>query len=120
MDQDWMKKRTKDFAKRIIKLCRALPNARDARLIGDQMFRAGTSVGANYRSACRGRSRADFIAKLGITLEEADECLYWLEILAETKVVNAERLKPLMREGDEIIAILVSSINTAKSSKLRS
>ena len=71
-----MKTRTKDFAKRVIKLCRALPDGREYRRIGDQLFRAETSVGANYRAACRGRSKADFTAKLGMVLEEADESLY--------------------------------------------
>ena len=117
MDQQEMKKRTKEYAKRILKLCRALPETREERLIGDQLFRAGTSVGANYRSACRARSKADFVAKLGIVLEEADESLYWLEIVSETNFLNSNSLKPLIMEGNQIVAILVSSINTAKRSK---
>ncbi len=76
MDQTMMKKRTKEFAKQIIAFCKQLPETREGRLIGNQIFRSGTSVGANYRAACRGRSKADFIAKLGIALEEADETLY--------------------------------------------
>ena len=76
-----MRRRTEEFAKRAINACRQLPNTREGRLIGDQLFRSGTSVGANYRAACRARSKADFISKLGIVLEEADESLYWLEIL---------------------------------------
>jgi four helix bundle protein len=71
-------------------------------------------VGANYRAACRARSKADFIAKLGIVLEEADESLYWLEILAEAQIVRAELLAPLMNEADELVAIFVTSLNTAK------
>ena len=114
MDQEQMKIRTKEFAKRVITLCRQLPNTREAQLIGNQLFRSGTSVGANYRAACRARSKAEFIAKLGIVLEEADESLYWLEILAETEIVKAELLAPLMNEADELVAILVASLKTAK------
>ncbi len=109
-----MKRRTKEFAKRVIKLCRRLPNTRDGRLIGNQLFRSGTSVGANYRAACRARSKAEFVAKLGIVLEEADESLYWLEILTETQVMKAELLASLMEEADELIAMFVSSLKTAK------
>ena len=114
MDQEQMKRRTKEFAKRVIKLCRRLPNTRDGRLIGNQLFRSGTSVGANYRAACRARSKAEFVAKLGIVLEEADESLYWLEILTETQVMKAELLASLMEEADELIAMFVSSLKTAK------
>ncbi len=114
MDQEEMKNRTKEFAKRVINLCRQLPETREGRLIGNQIFRSGTSVGANYRAACRGRSKAEFIAKLGIVLEEADETLYWLEILSETKVVKANLLKPLMKEADELVGIFVASLKTAK------
>jgi len=114
VDQEEMKKRTKDFAKRVINLCRQLPETREGRLIGNQIFRSGTSVGANYRAACRGRSKAEFIAKLGIVLEEADETLYWLEILSETKIVKANLLKSLMKEADELVGIFVASLKTAK------
>lgn len=119
MDQEEMRRRTKEFAKRVIALCRQLPNTREGRLIGDQLFRAGTSVGANYRAACRARSKADFISKLGIVLEETDESLYWLEILSETRVVKADLLAPLMAEARELVAIFVSSLSTAKASKLK-
>ena len=114
MDQEEMKKRTKDFAKRVINLCRQLPETREGRLIANQIFRSGTSVGANYRAACRARSKADFIAKLGIVLEETDESLYWLEILSETQIVKADLLEPLMEEASELVAIFVTSIKTAK------
>jgi len=87
----------------------------EAKLIGNQVFRSGTSIGANYRAACRGRSRADFISKLGIVLEETDETVYWLEILAETGIVSAELLAPLAKECRELLAIFVASLNTAKS-----
>src|SRR4030042_7202422 len=114
MDQERMKMRTKEFAKQVINLCRQLPNTREGQLIGNQFFRAGTSVGANYRAACRARSKADFISKLAIVLEETDESLYWLEILAENKIVNSKLLTDLINEAKELIAIFVSSLNTAK------
>jgi len=109
-----MKGRTKEFAKKVIFLCRELPRSQEGRLIGGQVFRSGTSVGANYRAACRGRSRADFVSKLGIALEEADETLFWLEILLETKGVGTEQLLPLMQEARELMAILIASLNTAR------
>ena len=114
MDVEELKRRTKEFAKRIIQLCRKLPDSREGTLIGKQLFRAGTAVGANYRAACRGRSKADFISKLGIVLEEADESQYWLEIIAETEIMKAELLAPLIQEAGELVAIFVSSLNTAK------
>ena len=117
MDQTEMKRRTKEFAKDIIKLCRKLPNNREGRLIGDQIFRSGTSVAANYRSACRGRSKAEFISKLSIVEEEADETLFWLEVIIEMKVFNYDKLEELMKENDEILAIVVASIRTAKKNK---
>ena len=99
MNQQEMKTRTKQYAKRIIKLCRSLPETHEGRIISDQLFRAGTSVGANYRAACRARSRADFISKLGVVLEEADESLYWLEIISETKQIHPSLLDSIMKEG---------------------
>lgn len=115
-----MKTRTKEFSKRVIGLCRQLPQTPEARLIGNQIFRSGTSVGTNYRAACRGRSKADFIAKLGIALEEADESLYWLEILVETGIAHAELVAPVMKEANELVAILVASLNTSKRGNLQS
>jgi four helix bundle protein len=114
MNQEQMKVRTKEFAKQTISLCRQLPSTQEGRLIGGQFFRSGTSVGANYRAACRARSKADFISKLGIVLEETDESLYWMEILNENKIVNSKFLVELMKEAKELIAIFVSSLNTAK------
>jgi len=114
MDKEEMKKRTKEFAKRIIKLCRALPDNREGRLIGNQIFRSGTSIASNYRAACRARSAAEFISKLGIVEEEADETLFWLEIIQEMNILKAEQVDSLMRENDEIVAIVVSSIKTVK------
>ena len=117
MDREEMKVRTKEFAKRIIKLCRKLPENSEGRLIGNQIFRSGTSVGANYRAACRARSKAEFISKLAIVEEEADETLYWLELILEMKILPTELLGLLMKENDEIIAIIVSSIKTVKRKK---
>jgi len=114
MNPDEMKKRTKEFAKRVINLCRKLPQTEEARLVRNQLFRAGTSAGSNYRAACRGRSKADFISKLGIVLEEADESLYWTEIIVETNIMKADLLTSLMEEANELIAIFVCSLNTAK------
>lgn len=118
MTSEQMKKRTKEFAKSIIAVCRKIPNTREGNLINNQLFRAGTSVGANYRAACRGRSKAEFISKIGIVLEEADECLYWMELLTETNIMEYKVLDQVMKEANELVAIFVSSINTAKKRKL--
>ena len=112
-----MKTRTKQSAMQIIKLCRLLPRTREGRLLGDQLFRAGTSVAANYRAACRARSKAGFIAKLGIVEEEADESLFWLELIQELELCQDKLVQSLMKEGNEILAIVVSSINTARSNR---
>ena len=117
MDQNEMKRRTKEFAKEIILLCRRLPNNREGRLIGDQIFRSGTSIAANYRSACRARSKAEFISKLSIVEEEADETLFWLEVINELEIFQYPKLDLLMKENNEIISIVVASINTAKKNK---
>ena len=110
-----MKGRTKQFALRVIRVVQSLPERnRAAEVIGRQLLRASTSVGANYRAACRAKSRADFIHKLGTVEEEADESLYWMELLIESGLIGAEKLKSLMQEGDEILAIVVASINTAR------
>ncbi len=110
-------KRTKECALRIIKLVEALPRRRTAEVLGRQLLRSGTSVGANYRSACRAKSTADFISKMGIVEEEADESLYWMELLIEAGIVKSENLESLMKEVDELLAITVASIKTAKKRK---
>jgi len=115
VNENDLKKRTKQFGLRVIRLVESLPNAQTARTIGNQLLRSGMSVGANYRAACRGRSKADFIAKAGISLEEADECLYWMEMLQEAGIVPTEKLKDLMKEADELVAIFTTSIKTAKT-----
>ncbi|MEO8286845.1 MAG: four helix bundle protein [Chloroflexota bacterium] len=113
-----LKKRTKAFALRVIKLTNALPRERSADIIGRQLLRCGTSVGANYRSACRAKSAADFIAKMTIVEEEADESLYWMELLVESNLVPQVKLADLMKEADEIVSIIVASIKTARSHKV--
>lgn len=106
--------RTKQFALRVIRLVESLPNKRSADVIGKQLLRSATSVGANYRAARRGRSVAEFRAKLGIVEEESDECLYWLELLGESGLVRPELLSNLTQEANEILAMTVASIRTAK------
>ncbi len=109
-----LKNRTKKFALRIIKLSEALPNTRAANVIVNQMLRSATSIGANYRAACRARSKADFISKIIVVEEEADETLYWLEIIMESELMQYDRLKHLMKEADELVAIFTSSGKTTK------
>jgi len=110
-----LKRRTKAYALRVMRLCDAIPNTPAGRVIRGQLLRAGTSVGANYRAACRAKSPADFIAKMGIVEEEADESLFWMELLVEGELLPNERLAELMTEGDELVAIFVASINTARA-----
>ncbi|MFZ5915469.1 MAG: four helix bundle protein [Chloroflexota bacterium] len=114
MDKEQFQARTKGLALRLIKLVGALPQNPTGWVIGRQILRSGTSVGANYRAACRARSTADMIAKLKIVEEEADETLYWLELLIEAQIMPEERLKPLMAETDEILAMTVASIKTLR------
>ena len=116
MNEEQLKNRTKEYAKNIIRLCRKLPNDREGRLIGNQMFRSGTSVAANYRAACRGRSKAEFISKLAIVEEEADETMFWLELIKEMSICKVPLVEDLIKESNEIIAITVSSIRTVKKS----
>lgn len=104
-----LKDRTKQFAIRIIKLFRSLPKTDEARIVGKQVLRSGTSVGANYRAVCRARSTAEFISKIGIVVEEADETVFWLELLIETGIVSAKLLTPLLEEANEILAIVAAS-----------
>lgn len=99
-----------------MKLIDSLPNTVSGRAIAGQLVRAGTSVGANYRSACRGRSKAEFTAKLGTVVEEADECCFWLELIMDGDLIPRNRVEPLHQEANELTAIFVSSIRTAKSS----
>jgi len=113
VNADDFKKRTKRFALRILKLVEALPNTVSGRTIGGQLVRSGTSVGSNYRAACRGRSRAEFIAKLGIVEEEADESAYWLELIIEGALLNAPLVQPLLDEANELTRMTSKSRVTA-------
>ena len=117
MDQNELKIRTKKFALRVIKLVEALPHTRTADTLGRQLLRAGTSVGANYRAACRARSAADFTSKMGIVEEEADESVYWMELIVDSGIIKIEKLRRLIAEANELTAIAVASIKTARRGK---
>jgi len=112
-----LKKRTKAFALRILKLVDALPKTTAGRALSSQIVRSGTSIGANYRAACRAKSTADFIAKMAIVEEEADETLFWLELLEESELLPAAKLTAIKQEADELIAITVTSIKTARRNR---
>lgn len=112
---DEFRDRTKKFALRIIKLYQSLPKTEEARIIGKQLLRSGTSIGANYRSATKGRSEKEFLSKLSISNEEADETCYWIELLIESKIVEEARLKELYNESVEISKILAVSRKTLLS-----
>jgi four helix bundle protein len=114
MNEPDLKKRTKAFALRVLKLVDALPKTTSGRALAAQLVRSGTSVAANYRAARRAKSTAHFLSKLGDVEEEADETLFWLEFLEESEIVPTKRLSALKQEADELIAIIVASINTAK------
>ena len=117
-NQSDLKRRTKAFALRILKLVDALPKTTTGRALASQIVRSGTSVAANYRAACRARSTADFIAKMGIVEEEADETLFWLELLEESDLVTAAKLTAIKEEANELIAITVASIKTARRNRI--
>jgi four helix bundle protein len=108
------KQRTRDFANRVINLAESLPNTRAADVIARQIIKSGTSVAANYRSACRARSPADFQSKLGIVEEEADETAFWLEMISDRGYVKPTRLAPLLNEANEILSMVVASIRTSR------
>ena len=112
-----LKVRTKAFALRVVRLVRALPRDRAADVIGNQLLRSATSVGANYRAARRAKSPADFIAKMKIVEEEADESVYWLELLSEGELVPGDRLADLLAEANELVAITVAAIKTARNDR---
>src|SRR2546429_4714299 len=104
---------TKAFGLRILKLVDHLPRSTSGRAIGNQLVRSGTSIGANYRAACRSRSRAEFAAKLGIVAEEADETVYWLELVRDGNLLPANKLAELLQEADELTAIFTSGRRTS-------
>ena len=107
--------RTKQFALRIIKMCGSLPNSRAGRILGNQVFRSGTSVGANYREAYRARSRAEFISKLGDCQKELEETIYWMELLADSGTIKAAKLTLLLTEANELMAIFSSMIKSSRN-----
>jgi len=116
MTREEMKQRTKTYANLVVKLCSSLPGNWIAQTLGKQLLRSGTSVGANYRAVCRAKSNPDFIHKLRIVEEECDESLFWMELLVDNNLVKASRLQSLMKEADELLAIVVSSAKTARTS----
>lgn len=116
MTEDDLKKRTKRFALRVLKLVAALPRTIAGRTIGNQLARSGTSVPANYRAACRARSKAEFVSRLGVVEEEADESAFWLELTMEGGLLKRELVEPLWIEANELVAIMTSSRKSAGKS----
>mgnify|MGYP000973308534 CR=1 FL=1 len=117
MDSEELKARTKTFAVRVVKMTEALPPTRAADMVARQLLRSATSVAANYRAACRARSHREFVAKIGVVTEEADESLYWLEILVEAEIVPEARLKNLIQEANELTAIFTAPSHTARQNR---
>jgi len=117
MDPRELKRRTKAFAIKIIRIFESLPQKGAGIVLGRQLLRSGTSVGANYRSACRAKSNADFVAKMGIVEEEIDETMYWLELFIEIGILKAEDVEVILKEANELLAIVVASIKTARKNK---
>ena len=117
MSNENLKKRTKLFALDVVKLVESLPAGKTCDILGRQLLRSGTSVGANYRAACRAKSPADFIFKMGIVEEEADESSFWIELLVEAGKLDGERAVSLLKESNELVAISVASIRTAKKTR---
>jgi four helix bundle protein len=116
MKPDDLKNRTKQFALRVLKLVAALPKNLSGKTIGGQLVRSGTSVGANYRAACRARSKAEFIAKIGVVEEEADESAFWMELIIEGKLLGQPLVQPLLDEANELAKIMASSRKSASES----
>jgi len=110
---DALKSRTQKFATRIVRVFQSLPHTPDAQALGKQLLRCGTSVAANYRATCRARSKADFISKMGVVVEEADETVFWIELMTETGVLKTERMHDLLSEANEL-AIFSASLFTAR------
>lgn len=112
-----LKQRTQEFALRVIRMVRVLPKSQEASVLRNQLLRSATSVGANYRSAQRGKSKADFISKLAVAEEEADETCYWLELIIAAELLQKDRMEPLLAEAKEITAILTAAGKTAKENR---
>ena len=115
--QEILRDRSKKFAILAIRLFKALPKSDEARILGKQLLRSATSVAANYRAAGRSRSRAEFISKMGTVVEEADESVFWLELLIEGELIEKHKIEPLLREANELLAIFAASQRTAKANK---
>ena len=120
MNENELKARTKQFGLRVMKLVNALPKTTAGRTLGNQLIRSGTSVGANYRAACRGRSKAEFIAKIGTVAEEADESAFWLEMIMDGGLLKPELVSPIHQEAEELTAIFTASGRTAKANNPQS
>src|SRR5208282_5663074 len=112
-----MKLRTKQFAIRVVGVVRSLPRSREGDVVGKQLLRCGTAVAANYRALCRARSKAEFVSKMSIVVEEADETVFWLELLGDTGMVAAGKLTLLLKEANELLAICAASLQTARRNK---
>jgi four helix bundle protein len=112
-----LRARTKQFTLRVLRVVAALPDNAQGRVIGYQLMKAGSSVGANYRAVCRSRTRKDFINKLGVVIEEADESAYWLEVICGGNVLDPELIQPLLTEANELVAIFTASRKTARKSR---
>ncbi len=110
-----LRERSKAFALRVIRLFRSLPYRTDTQVLGKQLLRCGTSVAANYRAACRSRSKTEFIARIGVVAEEADEAVLWLELLTESGIISADKTEALLAEARELVAIFTASQQTAKN-----
>ena len=114
MTPDELKQRTKRFALNTMQLCDSLPPTRAGTIVANQLICCATSVGANYRAACRSRSDADFVSRIGVTLEESDESVYWLEIIIESEMKSEQQVSSLMKEGRELVAIFTASHDTIR------
>ena len=119
MTKEELKNRTKQFALRVINLTNALPNTELGRIVKNQLLRCGTSVASNYRAVCRSRSMLDFISKLSVVEEEADESAFWLEIIIKCRLIKKELVEPLLKEANEIVAIMVSAKKTSRNNKFK-
>ena len=117
MTPEELRDRTKSFALRVVKVYRSLPKTADAQVMGKQLLRSGTSVAANYRASCRGRSRIEFAARIGVVVEEADESGFWLEMLSDAGIVRANLLKQLMQESKELTAIFTATLQSVRKRK---
>lgn len=115
--QEQLRNRTKDFAIRIVRIFRTLPYKTEAQVLGKQLLRSGTAVAANYRASCRARSKAEWIAKIGIVVEEADESVFWLEMLSDCEIVQLKKLELILKEAHELSALFTASQRTSRGAR---